>query len=48
MLNMYDWMIAFIDTVYTPLGTTRTYSAIADLHALQFAVTHTYYVLSLH
>jgi hypothetical protein len=33
-------MIGFIDTLYTPLGTTGIYSAIADLHALQFTVTH--------
>jgi hypothetical protein len=43
-----DWMIGFIDTLYTPLGTTGSYSAIADLHTLQFAVTHTHInVLSL-
>jgi hypothetical protein len=36
-----DWMIRFIDTLYTPLGTTGNYSAIADLHTLQFTVTHT-------
>jgi hypothetical protein len=36
-----DWMIEFIDTLYTPLGTTRNYSAIVDLHTLKFAVTHT-------
>jgi hypothetical protein len=33
-------MIGFIDTLYTPLGTTGNYSAIADLHALQFTVTY--------
>jgi hypothetical protein len=27
--------IGFIDHLYTPLGTTRNYSAIADLHNLQ-------------
>jgi hypothetical protein len=36
-----DWMTVFIDTLYTPLGTTGNYSAIADLDALQFTVTHT-------
>jgi hypothetical protein len=35
-----DWMIGFIDTLYIPLGTTGNYSAIADLHTLQFTVTH--------
>jgi hypothetical protein len=34
-----DWMIGFIDTLYTPLN-YRQYSAIADLHALHFTVTH--------
>jgi hypothetical protein len=38
-------MIGFIDTLYTLLGTTGNYSAIADLHTLHFAVslslTHT-------
>jgi hypothetical protein len=33
-------MIGFIDTVYMPLGTKGSYSAIADLHTLQFTVTH--------
>jgi hypothetical protein len=33
-------MIGCIDTLYTPLGTTDNYSAIADLHTLQFTVTH--------
>jgi hypothetical protein len=35
-----DWMIRFIETLYTPLGSTGNYSAIADLHTLQFTVTH--------
>jgi hypothetical protein len=34
-------MIGFIDTLYTPLGTTGNYRSIADLHTLQFTVTHT-------
>jgi hypothetical protein len=34
------WMIGFIDTLYTPLGTVNNYSAITDLHTLQFTVTH--------
>jgi hypothetical protein len=38
--RVLDWMIGFIDTLYTPLGTTDNYSAIADLHTLQFTVTH--------
>jgi hypothetical protein len=33
-------MIGFIDTLYTQLGTTDNYSAIADLHTLPFIVTH--------
>jgi hypothetical protein len=31
-----DLMIVFIDTLYTALGPTCNYSAIADLHTLQF------------
>jgi hypothetical protein len=38
--RVLDWMIRFIDTLYTPLGTTGNYSATADLHTLQFTVTH--------
>jgi hypothetical protein len=38
--RVLDWMIGFIDTLYTPVGTTINYSAIADLHTLQFTVTH--------
>jgi hypothetical protein len=40
--RVLDGMIEFIDTLYTPLGTTGNYSAIADLHTLQFTVTHTH------
>jgi hypothetical protein len=39
--RVLGWVIGFIDTLYTPLGTTGNYSAIADLHTLQFTVTHT-------
>jgi hypothetical protein len=35
-----DCMIGFIDTVYTALGTTHNYNATADLHTLEFTVTH--------
>jgi hypothetical protein len=35
-----DWIIGFIDHLYTPLGTTSNYSAIVILHTLQFTVTH--------
>jgi hypothetical protein len=38
--GVLDWMIGFTDALYTPLGTTGNYSAIADLHTLQFTVTH--------
>jgi hypothetical protein len=31
----------WIDTLHTPLGTTSNYSFIANLHTLQFTVTHT-------
>jgi hypothetical protein len=39
--GVLDWMIGFVDFLYTPLGTTRNYSTIADLYTLQFTVTHT-------
>jgi hypothetical protein len=32
--GVLDWMIGFIYTKYTALGTTGNYSAIADLHTL--------------
>jgi hypothetical protein len=38
--RVIHWMIGFIDHLYTPLGTTGNYRAIADLHTLQFTVTH--------
>jgi hypothetical protein len=42
--RVLDWMIGFINTLYTQLSTTGNYRAIADLHTLQFTVTqiHTY------
>jgi hypothetical protein len=39
--RVLDWMIGFIDTLYTVIGTTSNYSAIADLHTLQFTVAFT-------
>jgi hypothetical protein len=33
-------MIGFIEILFTQLGTTGNYRAIADLHTLQFTVTH--------
>jgi hypothetical protein len=38
--QVVDWMIGFIDTLYTPLGTTGKYSGIA-ISSLQFTVTPT-------
>jgi hypothetical protein len=35
-----DGMIGFIGTFYIQLGTTGNYSAVAELHPLQFTVTH--------
>jgi hypothetical protein len=34
-------MTGFIDILYTPLGTTINYNAIAVIHTLQLTVTHT-------
>jgi hypothetical protein len=34
-------MIGFIDTLYTPLGTTGNYSAAANLYILQFTAANT-------
>jgi hypothetical protein len=39
--GVLDWMIGFIDTIYTVLGTTGNYSAIANIHTLWFTITHT-------
>jgi hypothetical protein len=39
--RVLDVMIRFIDILYTQLVTTRNCRAIADLHNLQFTVTHT-------
>jgi hypothetical protein len=44
--RVFHWIIGFIDTLYTPLGTTGSYSAIADLHTLQFTVTLTNVLIS--
>jgi hypothetical protein len=37
--GVLDCMIGFSDTLFTQLGKTRNYSAIADLQTLQFTVT---------
>jgi hypothetical protein len=37
--RVLDWMIGFIAALFTQLGTTGNYSAIADLRTLQFTVT---------
>jgi hypothetical protein len=34
------WIVGFIDTLFTQVGTTGNYSDIADLHTLQFIVTN--------
>jgi hypothetical protein len=36
----FGLVIGFIETLYTPPGTTGSYNAIADLYASQFTVTH--------
>jgi hypothetical protein len=37
--RVLDWMIEFTDTLFTTRD-YRQYSAIVDLHTLQFTVTH--------
>jgi hypothetical protein len=37
--RVLDWMIGFINTLFTQLGTTGNYITIAILHTLQFTVT---------
>jgi hypothetical protein len=39
--RVFDWITGFIDILYIQLGPTRNYTAIADLHTLQFTVRHT-------
>jgi hypothetical protein len=46
--QVLDWMVGFIDTLYTPLGTTCNYSAIDDLHSLQFTAANTSVLSLLH
>jgi hypothetical protein len=38
--RVLGWVIGFIDTLYTVLGTTGNQSAIANLHTVQFTDTH--------
>jgi hypothetical protein len=38
--RVLDWMIGFIDTLYTTLGTRGNYNAISGLHTSRFTVTH--------
>jgi hypothetical protein len=38
--GVLDWMIGFIDTLFTHLRTADNYSGLADLHTLQFTVTY--------
>jgi hypothetical protein len=42
-----DWMFGFIDTLYTPFGTTGNFSAIA-IPILCVSVTHTSVLSLLH
>jgi hypothetical protein len=36
-----DWIIGFVGTLYTPLGTTDNYSSTANLRTLQFTAADT-------
>jgi hypothetical protein len=38
--RILDWIIGFIDILYTVVGTTGNYIAIADLHNLHVTVTN--------
>jgi hypothetical protein len=40
--RVLDWIIGFIDILYTPLGTKDNYSANADLHTLDFTAYNHY------
>jgi hypothetical protein len=39
--RVLDWMVGFIDALYTPLGTTGNYSVIVDFNISHFPVTPT-------
>jgi hypothetical protein len=45
--GVLDWMIGFIDPLYTPLGITGNCIAILNLRTVQVTVTPTH-VLGLH
>jgi hypothetical protein len=49
LVNLY-WMIRFIATLYTALGSTGNYSAIANLRTLELTAVNTlgFSVFSLH
>jgi hypothetical protein len=39
--RVLDWMIVIVHTLYTVIGATGNYSAIAILHTSKFPVAHT-------